>query len=129
VHVQFARPSSRIVLLIGLLFVTACIADTRPPADVCAQPSVTMDATLTDAGLDPQNLDVCRDQVVTLNVTSEVDGFVHIHGYDEQSAEVTPGATLSLQFVADRSGQFVVELHTQDATAGAEVGVFTVHEP
>jgi hypothetical protein len=112
-----------------LLWVSACVADTRPPPELCAQPSLTLDATLAETGLAPQNLDVCRGQVVTLTIASERDGVIHIHGYDEQAAEVAPDEAVTFQFVAERSGQFVIELHTQEATAGTEIGILTVHEP
>jgi hypothetical protein len=96
---------------------------------VCSQPATTLEASLTDAGLEPSNLDVCREQVVTLTIASEREGFVHIHGYDEQSAEVLPGEAVSFQFIAERSGEFPIEVHVHGESAGVDVGVFTVHEP
>jgi hypothetical protein len=116
-------------LVIGLILVTACVAETRPPPDACGAAAATVEARLADAGLEPSRFDVCRGQVVTLTLASERDGVIHIHGYDEQAAEVAPGESVTFQFVAERSGQFVIELHTQEATAGTELGVFTVHEP
>jgi hypothetical protein len=113
------------ILALGM----GCVADTRPDPETCAQPAVTLDARVTDAGLQPSSLDVCRDQVVTLRITAEREGVVHIHGYDEQAAELRPEEPVVFQFVADHSGQFRIELHTDEETEGVALGVFTVHEP
>jgi hypothetical protein len=116
-------------MVLAVATASGCVADTRPSPAVCSQPAITVDATLTDAGLEPPNLDVCRGQVLKLAIASEREGFVHIHGYDEQSVEIRPGETVSLQFAAERSGEFPIELHTRGESAGIHVGVFTVHEP
>ena len=116
-------------LTVSLVLGTSCVADTRPDPETCAQPAVTLDARLTNDALEPSSLEVCRDQVVTLHVAAEREGVLHIHGYDEQAAELRPGETIQFQFVADHSGQFVIELHTNEETQGSELGVFTVHEP
>jgi hypothetical protein len=116
-------------LAVGLVIGAGCVADTRPAPEICARPAVTLDAALTEDALEPSRLDVCRGQMVTLRIAAESEGFIHIHGYDEQAAEVRPGETAVLQFVADSSGQFPIELHTNDETEGRELGIFTVHEP
>jgi hypothetical protein len=116
-------------LAVGLVIGAGCVADTRPDPETCTRPAVTLDARLTEEALEPSSLDVCRGQVVTLHIAAEREGFIHIHGYDEQAAEVRPGETVALQFVADSSGQFPIELHTNDETEGRELGIFTVHEP
>lgn len=79
----------------------------------------------------PGNPAVCRDDDVTLVVTPEIDGIFHIHGYDEQvsATEMTAGEAIELEFIATRSGQFPIELHTDDNTEGVNVGILTVHEP
>ena len=61
---------------------------------------------------------MCRDREVTLVVTSEVDGILHIHGYDVEvpATEVTAGEVTELAFTARRSGQFPIELHTDENT-------------
>ena len=84
-----------------------------------------------DATLAPSNPAVCRDDEVALVVTPDIDGIFHIHGYDEQVAatEMTAGEVTEFEFIATRSGQFPIELHTDDNTEGVNVGIFTVHEP
>jgi hypothetical protein len=115
-------------LLVTML--VACVAESRPDAEACAAPSIELSLRLTAAGLTPAP-DVCRDQEVTLRIASEVDGFIHIHGYDEAvpATEVVAGEELELTFTADEEGQYPIELHPADEPEGIDVGIFTVHEP
>jgi len=120
------RAALLLVLAVG---VAGCVSDARPEA--CDAASVTIDLALTAADLIPDDPAVCRDQDVTLVVTSDADGVLHIHGYDEAvpATSVTAGETLSLEFTASRSGQFPIELHSSDDPEGVVLGIFTVHEP
>jgi hypothetical protein len=117
------------LLLALLLVLAACVAEHRPEG--CADPSVTIDLTLTASSLTPQNPSACRDQDVTLVVTSEADGVLHIHGYDEEvpATTVSSGQDVTLEFQATRSGQFPIEIHTDDHPEGVGIGIFTVYEP
>ncbi len=120
----------RLAALMALLLVIAgCVTDSRPSA--CDQPAITIDLQVTADALAPSDPAVCRDQDVTLVVTSKVDGVIHIHGYDEivPATEVTAGEDLHLSFVAERAGQFPIELHPDADPTGVNVGIFTVHEP
>lgn len=120
------------VVLAGLVLVSAgCVTDTRPDAETCARPRIEIALRLTVDGLEPETPAVCRGQEVTFVVDSEVDGVLHVHGYDDQVPAffVSAGATEEVEFRADVSGQFVVEFHAQDDPQGVGVGVFTVHEP
>lgn len=105
----------------------ACVSGPQAPSD-CAAARVERRVTLTAQTLDPRNVDVCRGQQVALTVEPQVDGVLHIHGYDAEAREVRSGKELDLEFTADRAGQFVMELHTDAQPAGLSVGVFTVHE-
>ena len=111
-----------------VVLLTGCIEDGRPTS--CDGPAeITL--VVTADSMTPADPSVCRDQAVTLSVESEVDGVLHIHGYDAE-APATPivsGETLELSFTASRSGQFPMELHADDDPAGVELGIFTVHEP
>ena len=111
------------------LMIAGCVTEGRPSA--CDQPAATIDLQLTADALTPSDPAVCRDQDVTLVFTSKVDGVIHIHGYDEiaPAVEVTAGEDLHLSFVAERSGQFPIELHRDTDPTGVNVGLFTVHEP
>lgn len=118
-----------VALVVGIgLSVSGCVEQPQLPSD-CAQATVTRNATLTADGLQPRNIDVCRGQRVSLSVQVGANGVLHIHGYDEEAKEVRVGQTVSFAFTAVRSGQFVIELHTTQASGGLNMGVFTVHEP
>lgn len=115
---------------IALALIAALAGCIGGDADCAALPT-RIELTLTAEGLTPANPAVCRDRDVTLVVTSEVDGVFHIHGYDEQvpATTVTAGEVTELEFTASRSGQFPIELHTDEHTEGVNRGIFTVHEP
>jgi hypothetical protein len=72
----------RIALLASALILLAgCIPDTRPAA--CDAPEIEIALTLSESALEPAPA-VCRGQEVTLVVSSQVDGVLHIHGYDAE---------------------------------------------
>lgn len=56
---------------------------------------------------------VVRGQTVTLLISSQTRGSVHVHGY-EKSIDLAPGGNVTLTFVADSSGRFPVHLHDPD---------------
>lgn len=120
-----------LVLMAIVLVLAACVEDTRPQGESCEAPTIEVALTLSEDGLQPASPSVCRDQEVTLAITSSVDGVVHIHGYDDwvPATEVVAGEDLELTFVAEKSGQFRIELHPADDPRGVELGIFTVHEP
>jgi hypothetical protein len=79
--------------------------------------------------MSPSSLAVCRGQDVVLLVDAGVDAVFHVHGYDEQlpAAHVTGGEVTTLEFTAEREGQFPIEIHPADDPRGVEVGILTVH--
>ena len=116
-----------VLALLCATTLAACLD--RPPA--CEALPAEIELTLTGETLTPSDPAVCRGTDVTLTITVEVDGVLHIHGYDAEvpARPEAQGDVLELAFTADRSGQFPIELHTDDNTQGFEVGLFTVHEP
>ena len=113
--------------LLGATVLAGCIGG--PP--VCEARPVEIELTLTAETLTPSDPAVCRGSDVTLTVTPEVDGVLHIHGYDAEvpATPVTQGEVVELAVTAERSGQFPIELHTDENTQGVNVGLFTVNEP
>ena len=111
-----------------LLVAAACVPQSSLPSD-CDASEVERSATLAGQQLDPSAIDVCRGQGVTLTVTTERDGVLHLHGYDDQGAavEIHIGETAHLVFTASRPGQFPVEFHDANGSS-EEVGILTVHE-
>ena len=113
--------------LLGAAALAACIGG--PPA--CDALPAEIELTLTADTLTPSNPAVCRGSDVMLTITAEVDGVLHVHGYDAEvpATPVVRGEVLELSFAAGRSGQFPIELHTDENAQGVEVGILTVHEP
>jgi hypothetical protein len=124
------RAVAMMLVTLGLLL-TACVSNSGTDPVACDAESIELELRLTADALTPENPSACRDQEVTLRIASEVDGFVHIHGYDEivPATEVADGETLELTFKAERAGQFPIELHPAAAPEGVDVGIFTVNEP
>ena len=115
------------LLLLAIPIIGGCVGGT---ADCEALPT-RIELALAADQLVPSDLAVCRDRDVTLVVTPEVDGILHVHGYDDQlpATEVTAGEVIVLSFTATRSGQFPIELHTDDNAQGSSVGILRVNEP
>jgi hypothetical protein len=118
----------RLALVSIAVLLTACVSDGRPADLHCDQPTISLPAELAHDSFQPGSLGVCRGQQVSLSVTIAQDGVLHIHGY-EQSKEVRSGDTATFTFLADRSGQFVIELHSAAHPTGLALGIFTVYEP
>ena len=120
----------RLSFVAGLLLAVALAGCIGGDPDCAALPT-RIELTLTADRLTPSSPAVCRDREVTLIVTSEVDGVLHIHGYDEHvpATTVTAGEVTEIVFTTGRSGQFPIELHTDENTQGVALGIFTVHEP
>lgn len=124
------RPASALVLVLLVAISVGCVQQAGLPDD-CDAGSVEREASLSGALLEPRAIDVCRGQEVTLEITSEEAGELHLHGYDEEAPaiEVEPGDTAAFKFTAARAGQFPIELHDEETGEEAEVGLLTVHEP
>jgi hypothetical protein len=117
------------ILLVGfaLAALTGCIGGGTAN---CSADAMTLDLTLTAASLSPDDPRACRDQQVTLRIDADVDGLLHIHGYDDQvpATEVAAGEETVLEFTAVRSGQYPIEFHPADDPEGVGVGILTVDE-
>lgn len=127
-----ARMRRKFAFLAALtVLATGCVSDARPDDATCRAPSIELSVTLLADGLGGDDLAVCRDQQVTIHVDSEVDGVLHIHGYDEHvpATSVSSGEPVDLVFTAAQSGQFGVEFHPEDDPRGVEIGIFAVYEP
>ena len=126
-HRALRQPIRTATVLLGIALLGGCIGST---ADCAALPSA-LEVTLTASSLTPPNPELCRGTDVTIAVHAEVDGILHIHGYDAEvpATPVAAGQDVELQFTASRSGQFPIELHTDENTQGVDVGILTVHEP
>lgn len=66
------------------------------------------------APAEPAREDVPLGSMVTLEVTSEVDGLLHVHGFEEE-LQLTAGESAEKTFKANMTGAFEVETHDPDA--------------
>lgn len=110
------------------LLLAACVPAINLP-ETCADPAVTLQATLVEERLEPATMEVCRGQQVTIQLSVKRDAVVHFHGYDEElpAREVREGDEVTLEFEASRAGQFPIEIHASDV-AEARAGMLIVHE-
>jgi FtsP/CotA-like multicopper oxidase with cupredoxin domain len=127
--VNVARAGAAAAILAAVVLV-GCVQQAVLPDD-CGATTVLRPAALSGDHLTPQSIDVCKGQQVTLEITTERAGEIHLHGYDVEApeVEVTPGDTATFAFKATRPGQFPIELHTPNNEPEIQIGVFTVHEP
>jgi hypothetical protein len=66
----------------------------------------------------PVLLQVHEGEQVTLNIRSDSADELHLHGYDLH-AHITPDQTATLQFTANHTGRFGMELHKAHIELGA----------
>lgn len=71
--------------------------------------NVTLSATVTHADtMKPTELDAHQNDMVTINITSDTTGEVHLHGYDI-AFNCEAGKVTSNTFKADKTGDFEIE--------------------
>jgi len=122
-----ARVGASVLAILILVGTTGCVSQATLPQD-CQAASVQREATLTGDRLDPEAVSVCKGQELTLAITAEQAGEIHIHGY-EKEMEVQPGDTATFTFNATLPGQFPIELHTPNNGPEIDIGILTVNEP
>ena len=115
-------------LLAFTVALAACVTENRP--ETCDEDATTIELTVSAAAMEPNDPAACRAQRVTMIVHSEVDGVFHIHGLDDvvPATTLAAGEEVTLEFIADRSSQYPIELHASDDPQGVTIGIFTVHE-
>jgi len=71
--------------------------------------NVRFDITVSHAGtMKPSELNVHQNDMVTISITSDTDGEVHLHGYDH-AFDCKAGQVTAYSFRADKSGTFDIE--------------------
>ena len=80
--------------------------------------NVTFDVTVTGGtSMKPSELSVHQNDTVTINITSDTDGEVHLHGYDIPF-ENTAGKVTSHTFKAVNTGDFEIEWESTSTPLG-----------
>ena len=80
-----------------------------------------INVTVTGAkSMSPSTLNAHLDDTVTINVTSDTSGEVHLHGYDIHF-DCTAGQVTTHTFKADKSGSFDIEWESTSAPLGTLV--------
>lgn len=96
------------------------IAMTAPSATPPAASERVIELVVKEGKLvsGPAIAQVRRGERVVLHIQSDAKDEVHLHGYDLRVA-TAPGAIARLQFTADRTGRFGLELHQAHRELGA----------
>ena len=80
--------------------------------------TVTFNVTITGAKtMSPSNLSAHQNDTVTINVKSDTDGDVHLHGYDI-IFNARAGQTVSRTFKADKTGTCDIEWESTSTGLG-----------
>ena len=118
-----------LAVIAAALLMSACVAQTNLPSD-CQSPSVRRTVTLASDKFDPERIDLCKGQQVTITVNVQQDGELHFHGYDDLVPEsgVQAGEEKEFNFSAVHVGQFPIEFHPPIGDE-VHVGILTVYEP
>ena len=120
--------AARLLAVPLVLLVAGCVDQDRPAA--CDADELSLEVTVGADGMEPNPLEACEGQTVSMTVIPEIDGVFHIHGYDRAvpATTIVAGEETVLDFAAELTGQFLVELHPAESGQGVDIGIFTVYE-
>jgi uncharacterized protein YxeA len=80
--------------------------------------NVTLNVTVTGAKtMQPSDLSAHQNDTVTINITSDTDGEVHLHGYDI-AFDNKAGVVTTHTFKADKTGDFPMEWESTSTPLG-----------
>jgi len=80
--------------------------------------NVTINVTVTGAkSMSPSELTAHQNDTLTINVMSDTDGLVHLHGYDIHF-DCKADQVTSHTFKADKTGHFDIEWESTSAPLG-----------
>jgi Cupredoxin-like domain len=104
-----------VLVLVGL---AALFLVLRPgPSQTEAPRESTIDLSVEDGAMTPEEIEVGEGDRVRLRITSDEQMGIHLHGYDIER-EVTPGEPATLSFEADLTGRFEIEDHESEEVLG-----------
>ena len=97
-----------------------------PATPTEAPPETTVNLQFIDDHLAPDTFQVKHGHHVTLNLNSDRDGTLHVHGYDHE-IEIVEGGATSFEFEANATGRYPINFHGEPAGAG-DAGTGHDHE-
>jgi FtsP/CotA-like multicopper oxidase with cupredoxin domain len=104
-----------VLVLVGLAGLFLAL---RPgPSQTGAPRESTIDLSVEDGAMTPEEIEVGEGDRVRLRVTSDEQMEIHLHGYDIER-EVAPGEPATLSFEADLTGRFEIEDHESEEVLG-----------
>ena len=117
-----AFAAAALLLVVALWYVFSPQASERP-VPVASNPSQAKDVfdlEIKDGRLASGKsvIQVHRGEQVVLRIRSNTTDELHLHGYDLH-ARITPQETAVLEFSANRTGRFTLELHQAQTELGA----------
>ncbi len=109
----------RIPIVFGVLVIFAAVGGYLIFANRNAGgQNVTINVTVVGAKtMKPTDLSAHHNDMVTMNVTSDTDGEVHLHGYDIHF-DNKAGQVTTHTFKADKTGDFPIEWESTGAPLG-----------
>ena len=110
---------ARLAVAVGVLLVFAAVGGILIVANQHhGGQSVTFNVTVTGAKkMTPSNLAAHQNDTVTINLTSDTDGEVHLHLYDIPF-DTKAGQTVTHTFKADKTGNCDIEWESTSAPLG-----------
>jgi hypothetical protein len=110
---------SRVAILVVVLVVFAIVGGVLIFANQAAGgKDVSISVTVTGAkSMAPSDLSAHHNDNVTINITSDTDGEVHLHGYDIHF-ETKAGQVVSKTFKAINTGDFEIEWESTSTHLG-----------
>jgi uncharacterized protein YxeA len=109
----------RIAVVVGLLVVFVVVGGVLIFANQSGGgQNVTINVAVTGAkSMSPSQLTAHHNDTVTINITSDTDGEVHLHSYDLHF-ETKAGQTVSHTFKAVNTGSFDIEWESTSQPLG-----------
>ena len=109
---------NRVLIVAAVLVVFIVAAGALIAAGRQAGQPRTINVTVTGAKtMEPSDWKANQNDTVTVNIKSDTDGEVHLHGYDIHF-ETRAGQTVSKTFKADKSGTYPIEWESTSAELG-----------
>ena len=109
---------NRVLIVAAVLVVFVIAAGALIYSNRSAGKPVTVDVTVTGGKtMQPSDWKANQNDTVTVNIKSDTDGEVHLHGYDIHF-ETKAGQTISKTFKADKSGSYPIEWESTSTDLG-----------